>query len=104
MAKKEAMRDLVATIETRIPLCHRDWRDESNKVDFLRNALPTEDLARQNLYSIGKGTHFRELQTELASPFRYTMKYCSEVQTVSNPSLNLFRIEAYTILHSTEVV
>ncbi len=64
--KRKALRDLFATIEARIPLCPRDWRNESNKVDFLRNALLTEDWARHHLYSIGKGTHFRELQTQLA--------------------------------------
>ncbi len=41
--KRKALRDLFATIEARIPLCPRDWRNESNKVDFLRNALLTED-------------------------------------------------------------
>ncbi len=65
--RRKALRDLFATIETRITLCPRDWRNESNKVDFLRNALLTEDWARQHLCRIGKGTHFRELQTQLAS-------------------------------------
>ena len=64
---RKALRDLFATIEARIPLCSRDWRNESNKVDFLRNALLTQGWARQHLYSIGKGTHFREVQIQLAS-------------------------------------
>ena len=64
--RRKALRDLVATIEARIPLCPRDWRNESNKVEFLRNALLTEGSARQHLYKIGKGAHFRELQTQLA--------------------------------------
>ncbi len=58
--RRKALRDLVATIEARIPLCPRDWRNESNKVEFLRNALLTEDWARQLLYSFVDGTHFRE--------------------------------------------
>ncbi len=61
------MSGLDATIEARIPLCLRDWRNESNKVEFLRNALLTEELARQYLYGIWKGTKSRELQTQLAS-------------------------------------
>ncbi len=60
-------RDLVATIEARIPLCPRDLRNASNKVDFLRNAVLREYWARQHLYSIGKNAQFRELQTQLAS-------------------------------------
>ena len=64
---RKTLRDLVATIEARIPLCSRDWRNEPNKVYFLRNALLTQDWARQHLYIIGKGTHFRELKIQLAS-------------------------------------
>ena len=37
--RRKTLRDLVATMEARIPLCPRDWRNESNKVDFLQNAL-----------------------------------------------------------------
>ena len=60
--RRKALSDLVANIEARIPLCFRDKRNESNKVDFLRNALLTEDWARHLLHSIGTGTHFRDLQ------------------------------------------
>ena len=65
--KRKALPDLVATIDARIPLCPRDWRNESNKVEFLRYAPLTKDRAGQHLYSIGKDTHFHELQTQLAS-------------------------------------
>ncbi len=56
--KRNALRDLVALMEARIPLCPRDWRNEWNKVDFLRNVLLTEDWVRKHLYSIGKGTNY----------------------------------------------
>ncbi len=41
--RRKALCDLLSTIEARIPLCLRDWQKESNKVDFLRNLLLTED-------------------------------------------------------------
>ncbi len=64
--RRKAFRELVVLIESRIPLCTRYMRNESSKVDFIQNMLLKEDWARQNLYNIGKGTHFCELQTQLA--------------------------------------
>ena len=72
--QKKGIAWLVATIDARIPLCPREWKNESNKVDFLRNALLTEGRARQDLYSIGKGTHFGELQILIAGALQINEK------------------------------
>ena len=65
--RRKRLGELVATIETSIPLFPGDCRNESHKIDFLRNALLTEDWARQHLYTIGMCTQFGELQTQIAS-------------------------------------
>ncbi len=65
--RRKALRHLIATFEPRNLLCNREWRNESNKLDLLSNALLTEYRARLLIYRIGKGTHFRQLQTQLAS-------------------------------------
>ncbi len=51
--RRKALRDLVASIEAR----------NQKKVEFFRKAHLAKGRARQHLYSIGKGVHFRELQT-----------------------------------------
>ena len=83
--RRKALRDLLATTEARIPLCPLDWQNESNKVDFLHNALLTGDWARQHMYGIGKGTHFRVLQTQLARALQMHEEALAELQTVSKP-------------------
>ena len=65
--RRTILRDLVATIEARLPLYPQDSRNHSSKVEFLGNELLIEDWTRQGMYSIGNGTYFRELQSQLAS-------------------------------------
>ncbi len=76
--KRKLLRDLVANIEARILLCPRDWRNKLSKV-----ALLTEDWARQHLYSIGKGTNFLELQTQLASALQIHIEVLSRIRNSS---------------------
>ncbi len=91
--RRKALRDLVATIEARIL-----QQNKSNKFDFLGNALLAEDWARQLLYSIGKGTHFSELTTQLASALQV-----HEEALARSRCIKFVWIEAYDILHSAEV-
>ncbi len=101
--RRQALRDLVATVEARISLCPQDWRNESNKVDFLRNALLTEGWARQHLYRTGKGTHFRELQNQLANALQIHEEVLARSGNNSNAAPSTLSGSKHTGLHSVIV-
>ncbi len=83
--RRTILRDLVATIEARLPLYPRDLRNNSSKVEFFRYELLIEDWTREGMYSIGNGTKFRELQTQLASAPQIHEKYWQVEGTVAKP-------------------
>lgn len=63
----QGLRKLAAHIEERTPLCPPNFRFESNRVDFLRQAVISYPWAQPMLYKISPSTKFRSLFTELAN-------------------------------------
>lgn len=62
-----ALRALTAHIEKRFPLCPDKWSTEAHKVEFLRQALLSEEWARTLLYRVTPATKLHELTSELGS-------------------------------------
>lgn len=60
-----AITSLCAHIESRLPLCPDMWRFETNKVDFLRSAIVSQDWACAVLSRVNMETKFRKLLSEL---------------------------------------
>ncbi len=65
--KRKAFEELKNHIEKRIPLCPGTWRHGTHEIGFLRDALVTEDWAKNPLSCVGASTSWRELCTELGN-------------------------------------
>ena len=65
--KRKSFKQRKEHIEKRIPLCPGTWRHETQKIEFLRDALVTEDRAENTLSRVGASTSWRGLCTELGN-------------------------------------
>ncbi len=79
--KRKAVRELKSHLEKRAQLCPSNWRDESHKMSFLREALVLQSWAENTLSRMNYGANWRELCNELGNALQIRI----EQEGVSNP-------------------